>query len=121
MREALVTASVALALGLAACGGPTIRELDASPSRYYQHKVTVVGQISRTQELAGEALIELVGPEDRRLYVRAATPLKAGAGDWVKVTGVLVPEARLGGRTVYDVLQAEEVQPTRPPRFRHLF
>jgi hypothetical protein len=121
MREALVSVGVALALGLSACGSPTIRELNASPSRYYQHKVTVVGQIGRAETLPGEALLELVGPEDRRIYVRAPLPLSAAVGDWVKVTGVLVPEARVGGRTVYDVLQAEDVRPTRAPRFRHLF
>ncbi|HLK12151.1 MAG TPA: hypothetical protein VKW76_12305 [Candidatus Binatia bacterium] len=121
MRAAQITWGAALVLALSACGSPTIRDLNASPSRYYQHKVTIVGQISRVQELGGEALIELVGPEDMRIYVRAPTPLPAAIGDWVKITGVLVPEAQIGGRTVYDVLQAEETRPTRPPRFRHLF
>ena len=42
-------------------------------------------------------------------------------GDWVKVEGVLVPEARVGDRVLYDVVVAEtSVSRTRAPRFPDL-
>jgi hypothetical protein len=54
------------------------------------------------------------------VLVRAAHPVDARVGDWVKVTGVLVPEARVGDTVLYDVLTAEDISHTGSPWFPDL-
>jgi hypothetical protein len=53
--------------------------------------------------------------------VRTAGSVEVVPGDWVKIEGVLVPEARVGGKLVYDVVQAESVSTARAPFLRDLF
>lgn len=111
---------VALLVTLAACG-PTVSAINARPERYYQKKVAFTGRIARTQLLPGETLLELVDARGGRILVDAKEPVEALVDDWVKVTGLLVPEARVGGQVVYDVVLAEKIKRTRPPRFQNLF
>jgi uncharacterized membrane protein YcgQ (UPF0703/DUF1980 family) len=118
MRTAslLAVAAIALVMGCA----PGIDELNARPDRYYQKKLTFTGRIARMQDFPEEKLLEVADARDHRILVRVTGPIEATTGDWVKVTGVLVPEARVGNSTVYDVVTAEEIKTTRPPRFRNL-
>jgi hypothetical protein len=112
----LAVAAAVLVVGCA----PGIGELNARPDHYYQKKLTFTGRIARTQDFAEEKLLEIADARDHRILVRVTGPIEATTGDWVKVTGVLVQEARVGGSSVYDVVVAEEIKPTRPPRFRNL-
>jgi uncharacterized membrane protein YcgQ (UPF0703/DUF1980 family) len=118
MRTATLLA-VAATLLVAGCA-PGISELNARPDRYYQKKLTFTGRIARTQDFPDERLLEVADARDHRILVRVAMPIEATTGDWVKVTGVLVPEARVGGQTVYDVITAETIKTTHAPRFRDL-
>ena len=111
---------LALGLGLAGCFGPSIADLNANPAKYYQNTVKIVGQITRTQALPGETLLELADARSKRILVKVAGPVEAGPTDWVKVKGLYVPETRIGNQTVYDVVTAEEVSRTRPPWLRNL-
>jgi hypothetical protein len=52
--------------------------------------------------------------------VRAPEPFEYERGDWVRTSGILVPEARVGGTTVYDVIMAEEFSRSSAPRFENL-
>ncbi len=119
MRLRRIVAAAVLGAALAGCA-PGIADINARPTKYYQHKVTLVGRIARTERGEDETLLELADTRDHRILVRATVPVDAGAGDWVKVTGVLVPEARFGGATLYDVISAEHIVRTRPPRFANL-
>jgi hypothetical protein len=99
---------------LAACS-TGIRSLNLRPELYYQQKITVHGRVMRMQVLAGDTLLEVADRAENRLLVRTTTPGSVSVGDWVKVTGVLVPEARVADTAVYDVLTAEEISVTRGP------
>jgi len=116
-RLAVLVATAAVAVGCAA----GIPQLNARPTKYYQETVSFVGRVSRMQEFPGEVLLEIADAQEHRILVRAATPLDVHGDDWVKVSGVLVPEAKVGGKTIYDVVQAESVTPTRAPWLRNLF
>jgi hypothetical protein len=109
----LVAALLSAAV-LAGCS-TSIRDLNLRPDRHYQEKVTIRGRVMRLQSVGGETLLEIADRGENRVLVRARRPVDAGVGDWVKVTGVLVPEARLADTTVYDVLTAEDVSRTRGP------
>jgi hypothetical protein len=108
-----------LGLGVAACG-LTVSTINARPDKYYQHKVVFVGEIVRRQDLPGETLLEVSDVRGGRILVRSADPVEAESGGWVKVRGLLVPEAKVGGTLLYDVVLAERVAPTRAPRLRNL-
>jgi len=54
------------------------------------------------------------------MIVRSADPVEAEVGEWAEVTGVLVPEMRIEDVVVYDVIAAEKIRRTRPPRFLDL-
>jgi len=97
-----------------------IADLNARPAKFYQEKVTFSGRITRVQRLSAEMLLEVASARERRILVRTATPPDADVGDWVKVTGVLVPEARVGDTTLYDVVVAESISKRRPPWLRNL-
>jgi uncharacterized membrane protein YcgQ (UPF0703/DUF1980 family) len=99
---------------LAGCA-PAIPELNQRPTKYYQQAVSFRGRVSRMQRLDGETLLEVADPHEHRILVRVPTPVDVGVDDWVKVKGVLVPEARVGGRVVYDVVMAESVDKARAP------
>lgn len=108
------TAALLSAVALVGCS-PTIRELNLRPERHYQGKLSLSGRIMRMQAVGDETLLEIADVRENRLLVRSSRPVDATVGEWVKVTGVLVPEARVGDTTVYDVLTAEEISRTRGP------
>jgi uncharacterized membrane protein YcgQ (UPF0703/DUF1980 family) len=119
MQAGRLLVTAALAVGLAACG-VTVAAVNARPEKYYQHKVTLVGEIVRMQQLTGETLLEIADARGARILVRTTAPLDVERGDWVEVKGILVPEARVGDATIYDVVTADEVSRTHAPRLRNL-
>lgn len=119
MRRRLSLATAGLVL-LAGCA-TTIPQINERPAKFYQRTVSFTGRIARSQELPGERLLEIADANNRRILVRVARESDVAPGDWVKVTGVLVPEARIGDTTLYDVVTAEAVHHTRAPRFPDLF
>ena len=119
MRLAPRLLALALVAALAGCA-VDIPDINARPSKYYEHKVTFTGRIARTQVLADSTLLEVADSRGHRILVRSTAPVEQSTGDWVKVTGVLVPEARAGDTTLYDVVVAERIVRTRAPRFANL-
>jgi hypothetical protein len=119
MRLAHLLLAGTLVGGLAACA-PTISAINARPEKYYQKKVTFRGQITRTQALTGETLLEVADGHGSRILVRATEPVEEVPGDWVRVDGMLVPEARVADRVLYDVVTAERIRRSRAPRFLNL-
>ena len=113
----------ALALGattmLGACN-PSIGEINLRPDSHYQEEVTFKGRIVRTQQLRDEMLLEIADANEHRILVHSITPVDAGVDDWVTVTGVLLPEMRVGGAILYDVVAAERIKPTYAPLLRDL-
>jgi len=104
-----------LAIALSGCG-PSISSINARPEKYYQHKVTFRGRIARMQFLPHDTLLEVADDQGRRILVRSADPVDATTGDWVRVEGILVPEARVADVVLYDVVTADRVSVTRAPR-----
>ncbi len=100
---------------LAACGPTRLRDLTLRPDKYYQDKITVKGRITRTQVVGADTLVEIADQNGNRLLVRTTAPVTAAVGDWVQARGVLVPEARVGDATLYDLLAADEISGTRGP------
>ena len=119
MRLRRLALPFALAAGLGACG-PTISSINARPDKFYQHKVKFTGRIARTQVLPGETLLEIADRRGARIIVRSTAPVEAGADDWVKVTGLLVPETRVGDAVLYDIVLADRIVRTHAPRFMGL-
>jgi hypothetical protein len=109
-----VLAALLVGIALAGCS-PGLRDVNLRPSKYYQERLTLKGRITRTQSVGAETLIEIADERQNRLLVRTTRPVPAGIGDWVRVTGVLVPEAQVGDATLYDVLSADEISTTRGP------
>lgn len=107
-------AALVVALVLGGCA-TQIRDINLRPDKFYQSKVTVSGRIARMQSVDGGAVLEIADRRENRILVRSAAPVNSSVGDWVKVTGVLVPEALVGDTTLYDVLTAESVSGTRGP------
>jgi hypothetical protein len=108
------------AVMLAACSSTNIRDLNLRPDKHYEQKLTVSGRVMRMQAVGDDTLLEIADPRDSRVLVRASHPVDATVGDWVKVTGVLVPEARVGDTVLYDVLTAEDISHTGSPWFPDL-
>ena len=117
MQRAIV---VALGLFLVACA-TTIPDVNTRPAKYYQETVRLTGRIARLQDLPGEVLLEIVDAREHRLLVRAPSPVEARPDEWVKVSGIFVPETRVGGRIVYDIVLADSVTRVRAPWLRNLF
>src|SRR5262245_2760799 len=109
----LVAALLAVA-PLVGCG-TSIHDLNLRPEKHYQQKLEVVGRVMRLQSLGGDTLLEIADRREDRLLVRISKPVDVSVGDWVKVTGVLVPDARVGDTALYDVLIAEDVSRTGGP------
>jgi len=110
-----LVAAICSAVTLAACFAPKIHELNLRPDKYYQQKLSVVGRVMRLQVVGGDTLLEIADQRDSRLLVRVGQPVSVSVGDWVKATGVLVPDAQVGDTALYDVLVAEEISVTRGP------
>jgi hypothetical protein len=109
-----LVAALCSVVALAACS-TQIHDLNLRPEKHYQQKLSVVGRVMRLQVIGGDTLLEIADQRDSRLLVRVGKPVDVRVGDWVKVTGVLVPDARVGDTAVYDVLVAEDVSATRGP------
>jgi hypothetical protein len=118
-RRFLGRVALLSAVLLAACG-TSIRDLNLRPDKHYQQKLTVSGRVMRMQAVGEDTLLEIADPHDSRVLVRASHPVDATVGDWIKVTGVLVPEARVGDTVLYDVLTAEDISHTGSPWFANL-
>ena len=109
-----LVAALCSVAALAACA-TQIHDLNLRPEKHYQQKLTVVGRVMRLQVIGDETLLEISDQGANRLLVRLGRPADVSVGDWVKVTGVLVPDARVGDTAVYDVLMAEEISTTSGP------
>jgi hypothetical protein len=120
MRMRRLAAFAALAVAVGGCG-VGIAELNANPTRHYQEPVSFHARVSRIQVLPGETLLEVADAQEHRIFVLASGSIDVRPEQWVEVTGTLVPEATVGGRTVYDVVQATSVEPGRAPWLRNLF
>ena len=116
MRLRSLLLASTLGLVLAGCG-LSISAVNARPDKYYQHKVEFTGRITRTQFLPHETLLEVTDERGGRILVRSADPVDAATGDWVRVAGILVPEARVADVVLYDVVTADRITKTRAPRF----
>src|SRR5258705_6811708 len=120
MYRRSLLAFLAFTVALGGCGIGIV-DLNARPTRYYQQSVSFRARVSRLQALPDETLIEVADAQEHRIFVRTAGTVDVAPGEWVKVEGTLVPEARIGGKIVYDVVQAESVSETRAPWLRNLF
>lgn len=100
---------------------PDIADLNGNPHRYYQTKLTVVGQISRMQVIGNEVLLEVADAREKRVLVKANSADDLKPSDWIKASGLFVPEIKIGNQTVYDAVMAEEISRARAPMFRNLF
>ena len=120
MHRRSLLAFLALAVTLGGCSVGIV-ELNAKPTKYYQQAVSFKARVSRIQALPDETLLEVADAQEHRIFVRTPGSVEVVPGDWVKVEGVLVPEARVGGKIVYDVVQAESVSSARAPFLRDLF
>src|SRR4029077_14823365 len=108
------------AVMLAACSSTSIRDLNLRPDKHYEQKLTVTGRIMRMQAVGGDTLLEIADTRDSRVLVRASHPVDATVGDWVKVTGVLVSEARVGDAVCHNDHAPETSAKTGGPRYPNL-
>jgi hypothetical protein len=120
MRLGRCVAVGTMALALAGCS-VGIAELNARPTKHYEEAVKFKARVSRVQVLPGETLLELADAQEHRIFVRAEGTVDVRPDDWVEVKGTLVPEARVGGKLVYDVVRAESVESASAPWLRNLF
>jgi hypothetical protein len=100
---------------------PNIGSINANPGKYYEEQVTVRARVSRRQVVDDQALLELADAHERRILALVPAADAPAVGDWVKVSGVLVADRRVGGVTVYDVVVAENVGGAHPKRWWHVW
>jgi hypothetical protein len=118
--RALVTvASVMVAATLSACS-VSIGELNLRPEQHYEEKVSIKGRIARREAVGSETLLEIADERECRILVRVNGPVTEELDTWVKVSGVLVPEMRVGSQVLYDVVAADDVSSTGAPWFPNL-
>jgi hypothetical protein len=115
----LVVAVVATSL-LAGCR-LSVSDVNQRPGKYYQDSVTLRGQVMRMQNLTGETLLEIADARGARILVQVKGSFEHATGDWIKVRGILVPEARVGDQVLYDVVVAEDIGGAGRPWFTNLF
>ena len=120
MTTARALVSALFLVSLAGCAA-TIADLNGHPAPHYQSDVSITGQVSRVQVVGDQALLEVADARDKRVLVRTKAPVDVKPTDWVKVTGLFVPEAKIGEQTIYDTVLADEITPTKPPMLRDLF
>jgi hypothetical protein len=111
--------SVALAAALAACNN-TIGDLNLRPENHYEEKVSFKGRIVRRETVGSETLLEVADEREARILVHGKGPVSEEIDEWVKIEGVLVPEARVGSQVLYDVVVADDVSSTRAPLLPNL-
>jgi hypothetical protein len=119
MRLARLALAGVLAAAIAGCS-LSISEINQRPAKYYQESVSFSGRVARLQSMSDETLLELEDTRGGRIFVRMAGPVEVETGDWVKVRGIFVPETKVGGRVLYDVVQGERISRRRAPRFQNL-
>jgi uncharacterized membrane protein YcgQ (UPF0703/DUF1980 family) len=115
MRSRRRVTAVLAVLAVAGCG-VTIAEVNERPDSYYQKPVNLTGQVTRRQILADAVLLEIADRRSHRILVRTTKGGEPDIGDWVRVEGILVPETQVGDVTVYDVVQADQLEKTSAPR-----
>lgn len=120
MQRVGLAVLAALAIATTGCG-VGIAQLNSNPTKHYQETVSFKARVSRMQVIGSETLLELADAQEHRIFARTDGTPDVRPDDWVKVEGVLVPEARVGGKIVYDIVQAGSVSHTRPPWLRNLF
>ena len=118
MRRALALIVLGVALGGCSTGIP---QLNARPNKYYEQSVSFRARVSRIQALPGETLLELADAQEHRIFARVDGSVEVKPDDWVKVSGILVPETRIGGKIVYDVVRVDSITTTYAPWLRQLF
>ena len=116
---ALLLAAVLATTTLAACG-VTVADINARPEKYYEHPVDFTARLTRRQDLPDATLLEVADARGARILVRGPAGVEALTGDWVRVRGILVAEARVGDKILYDVVTSEQVTRTHAPRFATL-
>jgi hypothetical protein len=118
---AAVTAvtAVTMVVVLAGCGN-NIGGLNLRPEQFYETKVSFKGRIVRREAVGSETLLELADERESRILVQVKGPVPEEVDEWVKVEGVLVPEARVGSQVLYDIVVADDVSSTRAPLLPNL-
>jgi regulator of protease activity HflC (stomatin/prohibitin superfamily) len=111
--------SVALAAALVGCSN-TIGDLNLRPENHYEEKVSFKGRIVRRETVGSETLLEVADEREARILVQVKGPVSEEIDEWVKIEGVLVPEARVGSQVLYDVVVADDVSSTRAPLLPNL-
>lgn len=120
MRRHRLALLVLVAAAVAACS-TSISGINQRPTKYYQEQVSFSGRVARLQPLTDETLLEIEDTRAARILVRIPGAAEVTTGDWVRVKGILVPETRVGGQVLYDVVEAEKIKRRRAPRLRNLF
>jgi hypothetical protein len=120
MRLVRLVVVVAVVSLLAGCR-LSVSDVNQRPAKYYQETVTLRGQVMRMQNLPGETLLEIADARGGRILVQVKGPFEHATGDWIKVHGILVPEARVGDQVLYDVVVAEDIGGASKPRLQNLF
>lgn len=115
----MAVGSVATTVVLAGCG-TTIGNLNLRPEQHYEEKVSFKGRIVRREPVGGETLLELADERESRILVKVNGAVDEEIDTWVKVEGVLVPEARVGSQVLYDVVVADDISSTRAPLLPNL-
>ena len=115
-RTLRMTAVAALLLA-SACGffDPSLGQLNLRPDKYYQDTIKVKARVARIQQVDGDTLLELEDQRHHRLLARVTGAFEVGIDDWVKAKGVFVPDLRVGGAILYDVLAVEDISTTGSP------
>jgi len=92
-------------VALGGCGIGIV-DLNARPPKLLPAERLVQARVSRLQALPDETLIEVADAQEpvSSCAPRARSTWRRASG---QVEGTLVPEARIGGKIVYDVVQAE--------------
>ncbi|HEV7731702.1 MAG TPA: hypothetical protein VGR62_06045 [Candidatus Binatia bacterium] len=108
-----------VAATLSACS-VSIGELNLRPEQHYEEKVSIKGRIARREAVGSETLLEIADERECRILVRVNGPVTEELDTWVKVSGVLVPEMRVGSQVLYDVVAADDVSSTGAPWFPNL-
>jgi hypothetical protein len=98
-------------------------ELNSKPNKFYQQSVLLQKPGSRASSRSrAKRCSRWPTPRSTGIFVRAPGSIEAGRStSGSKIEGTLVPEARVGGKLVYDIVMADSVTSARAPLLRNLF